>query len=132
MTSLTVRNVPEDAKRRFRQVAAAYGRSMEEHLRQMIIEADFGDASQSGAHLAEAGKTFRHKPVEENLVKKNIVQKLLNLADGTSDNFLDPRKYEDIRFMTAKDALTELRRLANGVGFDVPRTMNTDLDAPQF
>lgn len=127
MTSLTVRNLPEDAKRRFRQVAAAHGRSMEEHLRQMIIEADFDDAPQSGAHIAESRQTFRHKPVEE-----NIVQKLLKLADGTSDNFLDPRKYEEIRFMTAKDALAELRRLANGVGFDVPRKMNTDLDTPKF
>jgi plasmid stability protein len=127
MTSLTVRNLPEDAKRRFRQVAAAHGRSMEEHLRQMIIEADFDDAHQSGAHLAESRQTFQHKPAKE-----NIVQKLLNLADGTSDNLLDPRKYEEIRFMTAKDALVELRRLANGVGFDVPRKMSTDLDAPKF
>jgi hypothetical protein len=39
VASLTVRNIPEDAKRRFREVAAAHGRSMEEHLRQLIIEA---------------------------------------------------------------------------------------------
>ncbi len=129
MASLTVRNVPEDAKHRFRQVAAAHGRSMEEHLRQLVVDAaaDFVDAPQSGAHLAEARQTFQHKPAEE-----NIVQKLLKLADGTSDNFLDPRKYEEIRFMTAKDALAELRRLANGVGFDVPRKMNTELDTPKF
>jgi hypothetical protein len=28
--------------------------------------------------------------------------------------------------------LAELRRLANGVGFEAPRDMNTDLDAPKF
>jgi plasmid stability protein len=127
MTSLTVRNLPEDAKRRFRQVAAAHGRSMEEHLRQMIIEADFGDAAPQPGHVAEVRQTFTPEPREE-----NIVQRLLKLADGTSDNFIDPRKYEEIRFMTAKDALAELRRLANGVGFDVPRDFNTGLEAPQF
>jgi plasmid stability protein len=127
MTSLTVRNLPDDAKHRFRKVAAAHGRSMEEHLRQMIIEADFGETGAPASQLAEARQTFTPQPAKE-----NIVQKLLKLADGTSDNFLDPRKYEEIRFMTAKDALAELRRLANGVGFDVPRDMNTDLDAPKF
>jgi plasmid stability protein len=128
MTSLTVRNLPEDAKRRFRQVAAAHGRSMEEHLRQMIIEADFGDAAPPlPSHVAEMRQTFTPEPTEG-----NIVQKLLKLADGTSDHFVAPRKYEEIRFMTAKDALAELRRLANGVGFDVPRNQNTDLEAPQF
>ena len=127
MTSLTVRNVPEDAKRRFRQVAAAHGRSMEEHLRQMIIEADFGDTGMPPPHLSEARQAFTAKPREE-----NIVQKLLELADGTGENFLGPRKYEEIRFMTAKDALAELRRLANGVGFNAPRGMNTDLEAPKF
>ena len=39
MATLTVRNLPDEAKHRFRQVAAAHGRSMEEHLRQMIIAA---------------------------------------------------------------------------------------------
>jgi plasmid stability protein len=127
MTSLTVRNLPENAKRRFRQVAAAHGRSMEEHLRQMIIEADFGDDAPRAGQVAEARQVFKHEPREA-----NIVQKLLNLADGTSDSLLDPRKYEEIRFMTAKDALAELRRLANGVGFNPPRRMNTDLEAPEF
>lgn len=127
MTSLTVRNLPEDAKRRFRQVAAAHGRSMEEHLRQMIIEADMSDTGMPTGHLAETRQTFTPGPKEG-----NIVEKLLKLADGTSDNFLDPRKYEEIRFMTAKDALAELRRLANGVGFDAPRSMNTKLEAPEF
>jgi plasmid stability protein len=39
VATLTVRNVPDEAKHRFRQVAAAHGRSMEEHLRQLIIAA---------------------------------------------------------------------------------------------
>lgn len=39
MASLTVRNIPDEAKRRFRQRAAAHGRSMEEEARQLIVEA---------------------------------------------------------------------------------------------
>ena len=34
--------------------------------------------------------------------------------------------------MTAKDAMAELRRLANGVGLDLPGRMNTALDAPEL
>jgi hypothetical protein len=43
MASLTVRNIPNDAKARFRTIAAAHGRSMEEHLRQLVIEAGVGN-----------------------------------------------------------------------------------------
>lgn len=39
MASLTIRNIPDDAKRRFRSRAAAHGRSMEEEARQLIIAA---------------------------------------------------------------------------------------------
>ena len=39
MASLTIRNIPEETKRLFRQRAAAHGRSMEEEARQMIIAA---------------------------------------------------------------------------------------------
>ena len=39
MASLTIRNIPEEAKRRFRQRAAAHGRSMEDEARQLIIAA---------------------------------------------------------------------------------------------
>jgi plasmid stability protein len=59
MTSLTVRNLPEDAKRRFRQVAAAHGRSMEEHLRQLIVEAGLDDA-QPLSGVKDVRKPFRH------------------------------------------------------------------------
>jgi plasmid stability protein len=127
MTSLTVRNVPEDAKRRFRQVAAAHGRSMEEHLRQMIIEADFGDAPSQGGYVADVRQGFKHEPMEG-----NVVQKLLQLADGPDVDLLDRRKYAAIRFLTAKDAMAELRRLANGVGFNPLRQLNTKLEAPDF
>jgi len=39
VASLTIRNIPEEAKRRFRQRAAAHGRSMEEEARQLILDA---------------------------------------------------------------------------------------------
>ncbi len=125
MATLTVRNLPDAAKHRFRQVAAAHGRSMEEHLRQLVIEADFGDAGPPASGVAEAPQTFRHSGEE-------IVRKLISAADGVGFDFLDPRKYAEIRYMTAKDAMSELRRLANGVGFDLPPRMSTKLEAPEF
>jgi plasmid stability protein len=39
VASLTIRNIPDEAKRRFRQRAAAHGRSMEEEARQLILAA---------------------------------------------------------------------------------------------
>lgn len=78
MASLTVRNVPEDAKRRFRQVAAAHGRSMEEHLRQLIISADLVVLPTA---FAEAPATFRHStdPVGTGSV---AIDRLLRLGRG--------------------------------------------------
>ena len=127
MATLTVRNVPDDAKHRFRQVAAAHGRSMEEHLRQLVIEADFGDAGAPPSHVAEAPQSFRHKPSGE-----DWVHELIKIADGAGAGVFDTGKYAEIRFMTAKDAMAELRRLANGVGFDPPPRLSTVLEAPEF
>ena len=127
VATLTVRNVPDEAKHRFRQVAAAHGRSMEEHLRQLVIEAEVGDEARLASCVADTPKAFRNRSVD-----KSVVQQLLEAGEGTRDDGLDRRKYADIRFRSAKDAIAELRRLANGVGLDVPRDMNTDLDASQF
>lgn len=127
MATLTVRNIPDDAKHRFRQVAAAHGRSMEEHLRQLVIEADYKEMSAPADHLSELPSAFRNQRID-----RAVIDQLLEAADGARDDGLDRRKYAEIRFMTAKDAIAELRRLANGVGFEAPRTMNSDLDAPQF
>ena len=43
MGSLTIRNIPDEAKHLFRQRAAANGRAMEEEARQMIIAAGATD-----------------------------------------------------------------------------------------
>ncbi len=59
MTSLTVRNLPEGAKQRFRQVAAAHGRSMEEHLRQLVINAGFGDNG-TAKGVSDVTQSFKH------------------------------------------------------------------------
>ena len=127
MATLTVRNVPEDAKHRFRQVAAAHGRSMEEHLRQLVIEADFGDAAPLASHVAEAPQSFQHKRSGE-----AVVRELIKAADGAGSDFLDSRKYAEIRYMTAKDAMAELRRLANGAELDLPPRLSSRLEAPEF
>ncbi len=125
MATLTVRNIPDDAKHRFRQVAAAFGRSMEEHLRQLVIEADFGEAG--GERVNEARHKFKPAPTKENWVRE-----LIRIADGAGEGVFDTGKYAEIRFMTAKDAMAELRRLANGVGLDLPPRMSTELEAPEF
>lgn len=125
MATLTVRNIPEDAKLRFRQVAAAHGRSMEEHLRNLVIEADFGDAG--GSHVADAPTAFRHRRSGE-----EVVRQLIEAADGVGDALPEARKYADIRFMTAKDAMAELRRLANGASLDLPPPLNPKIEAPEL
>ncbi len=131
MATLTVRNVPEEAKHRFRQIAAAHGRSMEEHLRQLVIEADFGDAA-STSHVADARASFRPAPSQEVPSQENRVRSLLQRADGTANAAPDSARYADIRFMTAKDAMAELRRLANGVGLDLPPPLNPKIEAPEL
>lgn len=127
MATLTVRNLPEVAKHRFRQIAAAHGRSMEEHLRQLVIEAEFGDAAPPTSGVSDTKQTFRHEPSKEDWVRE-----LIRRAAGAGEGVFDRGKYADIRFMSAKDAMAELRRLANGVGLDLPPRMNTKLEAPEF
>ena len=138
VASFTVRNIPEDAKLRFRQIAAAHGRSMEEHLRQLVISADFGEAAPATtgiapAYLAEERQTFRYDTsVQATPTGGDIVRELIRIADGAGEGVLDTSKYAEIRFMTAKDAMAELRRLANGVGLNLPPHMSTKLEAPDF
>ena len=130
MASLTVRNVPDDAKHRFRRVAAAHGRSMEEHLRQLVIDADFDEVGAD--RVGEARREFKPAPGNMDQSREDWVRNLIRKADGAGEGIFDTGKYADIRFMTAKDAMTELRRLANGVGLALPPRMNTDLEAPEF
>ena len=132
MASFTVRNIPEDAKLRFRQVAAAHGRSMEEHLRQLVISADFGTATpeQPEQGVSDMKQSFKHFEPESS--RKNWVHELVRLAGGAGEGVFDVGKHADIRFMSPKDAMAELRRLAAGVGFDLPPRQNTKVEAPAF
>lgn len=127
MATLTVRNIPDEAKHRFRQIAAAHGRSMEEHLRQLVIEADFGESASPPSSVNDARRNFRRE-----LTREEWVRELIRKADGAGEGVFDRGKYADIRFMSAKDALAELRRLANGVGLDLPPRLNTKREAPDF
>lgn len=124
MASLIVRNLPDDAKHRFRQVAAAHGRSMEEHLRQLVIDAAI-EPRVTG--FAETQAPFRPAPSSA-----DGAGRLIRLADGAGEGVFDVGKYAEIRFLPAKAAMAELRRLANGVGLDLPPRLNTELEAPQF
>jgi plasmid stability protein len=132
VATLTVRNIPDDAKHRFRQVAAAHGRSMEEHLRQLVIEADFSKAPTSVASVADVRRTFNHEASKENWVRELIQKAVSYEGDDDDDNYFSRGKYAEIRYLSAKDAMAELRRLANGVGFDLPPRLNTRLEALEF
>jgi plasmid stability protein len=108
MASLTVRNIPDDAKLRFRQVAAAHGRSMEEHLRQLVLNAGSDASSDSGPTfegVRDVTHGFRHQdaalsaaPVSPRLVSRapNWIDELIRLGQGL-DIEIPPRKPEKLR-----------------------------------
>ena len=77
MATMTVRNIPEDAKTRFRTIAAAHGRSMEEHLRALIVDA--GYAMPTKSTVEEVSRPYRAQPRESG---SNWVAELIGLANG--------------------------------------------------
>jgi hypothetical protein len=97
MASLTVRNIPEDAKLRFRQVAAAHGRSMEEHLRQLVINAGFDDGTETNG-VRDMQNQFRHFEPEEPFVSSGspVIDDLLRLGRGLEFE-PPPREFERFR-----------------------------------
>jgi hypothetical protein len=83
VASLTVRNIPDDAKLRFRQIAAAHGRSMEEHLRQLVIEAGFDDGTSSKG-VRDVRRNFGHFEPEAAFVSSGspVIDRLLKSGRG--------------------------------------------------
>ena len=137
MANLTVRNIPEEAKHRFRQVAAAHGRSMEEHLRQLVINVEFeGNTPPKGvSDVKQSFKHFESEAARAEPSRESWVRELVNKAadyEYDEEDFFNRGKYAEIRFMSAKDAMAELRRLANGVGLDLPPRLNPTREAPEF
>lgn len=78
MATLTVRNIPEAAKARFRTVAAAHGRSMEEHLRQLIIEADITGTTRTEG-VRETQPSYRATPPDG---PADWITELMRIATG--------------------------------------------------
>jgi plasmid stability protein len=98
MASLTVRNIPEDAKLRFRQVAAAHGRSMEEHLRQLVLSAGLENQPEIMG-VRDMAQKFRHyEPLETPARAKTRarVERLIQLGRGL-DWQPEPRTVEKLR-----------------------------------
>ena len=100
MATLTVRNIPDEAKHRFRQIAAAHGRSMEEHLRRLVIDADH-DAlvPASGANasgVSDMTQGFSHFPTETRKpavsAARARIERLIELGRGLDDFALPPRE----------------------------------------
>ena len=103
MTSLTVRNIPETAKLRFRQVAAAHGRSMEEHLRQLVITAGLAGGTQFyGAQfdgVREMNQQFRHREplaTDRKAQSRARIERLIALGRGL-DFQAPPREVSEFR-----------------------------------
>ena len=93
MATLTVRNVPDEAKHRFRQVAAAHGRSMEEHLRQLIL-----DAGDPGANaVRDARAVFTPAPVDPRAESRARIERLIELGRGLEDFEVPPRIVGEMR-----------------------------------
>lgn len=92
MATMTVRDVPEDAKHRFRQVAAAHGRSMEEHLRQLIVAAG-QDAAPITSGVQDVTRPFSHfMPATDSRAERRArVERLIELGRGLDDFELPPR-----------------------------------------
>lgn len=97
MASLTVRNLPDEAKLRFRQVAAAHGRSMEEHLRQLVIEA--AGMAPAAPMVADASVPFQSFPPEQTpearAESRARIERLIELGRGI-DWEPEPRKPEPL------------------------------------
>lgn len=90
MASLTIRNIPEDTKRRLRQVAAAHGRSMEEHMRRMIIDA-VGEEATAQSSVQEERSEFAPEPLRsEPPDQENWVEELRRIANGAGEGVFDP------------------------------------------
>lgn len=97
MATLTVRNVPDEAKHRFRQVAAAHGRSMEEHLRQMIIDADVGPVPTAVSDAAPAFRPFPAATTDERPASRARIERLIALGRGLEEFELPPRDVGTIK-----------------------------------
>jgi plasmid stability protein len=97
MTSLTVRNIPEPAKLRFRQVAAAHGRSMEEHLRQLVISAGLEQGPEFEG-VKEVSQKFRHEPLDatSKAQSRARIERLIALGQGL-DFDPPPREIAEVR-----------------------------------
>jgi plasmid stability protein len=85
MASLTVRNIPEEAKRRFRQVAAAHGRSMEEHMRQLVLQVGATASAAVREERSEFSPPARSAAVEED----DWVAELVRIANGAGEGVFD-------------------------------------------
>jgi hypothetical protein len=95
VASLTVRSIPEDAKLRFRQVAAAHGRSMEEHLRQLVIDAGSGNEPEFRG-VRDMSPSFRHFEPDPNAKSRARIERLIELGRGLNWE-PEPRTVEKLR-----------------------------------
>ena len=134
MASLTVRNLPDDAKHRFRQVAAAHGRSMEEHLRQLVINAEASPMTAENWHVTE-----RQAPFEPAVRNSNWVEELIALAGGVGLHIPESRSFvrhapsypegmEPLPGETLIDHVSRISRPGIDLEFDRDRTPHPGIE----
>jgi plasmid stability protein len=82
VASLTIRNIPEEAKLRFRQVAAAHGRSMEEHLRQMVLSAGGVFVATEPKGVSDMARSFQHFEPDPKAKSRARIEHLIALGRG--------------------------------------------------
>lgn len=122
---MTIRNIPEDAKHRFRQVAAAAGRSMEDHLRQLIISA--GSESELGVKgVNDMTTSFRHFKGDPKAKSRARIERLIELGRGI-DWDPAPREVEPVR-----DSIFEMLYEASRPGIDLPIPVRTRARIPRI
>jgi hypothetical protein len=98
LATLTVRDLPDDAKQRFREIAAAHGRSMEEHLRQLIINAGQDDVP-AITGVRDVSQSFRHfarTAPDPRAESRARIERLIALGRGI-DWEPEPREVEKLR-----------------------------------
>jgi plasmid stability protein len=118
LASLTIRNIPDEAKRRFRLRAAAHGRSMEEEARQLIVDA----ASEPASAVQERRADYDLPPPSAG--DNDWVHELVDLAAGAGEGVFTEE--------SSRTGLWETLYEATRPGLELPLSPDTPASYAKF